>query len=126
MAQLDMSDGIIDPLFLSKFDVLRRAEVVGTNGRNVLTTTTLKDKVGVITVASSSDLKRYPDLQITNRSIVVVTKFALQGEIVGFQPDLVVWAGSHYLVRAIDPYPQYGSGFYQVIAESINFVDPKI
>mgnify|MGYP003423079087 CR=1 FL=1 len=126
MADLDMSDALLDPLFTSKFQVTRRAETVGTNGRSVITPTVHPDKLGVVTVASSSDLQRHPEVQITNRSIMIVSKFPLQAESVGFQPDLVIWRGSQYVVRALDPYQHFGSGFTQALCESMDLIDPVI
>ena len=122
---MDMSDAF-DPDMMDGFSVKTRTEAVGTNGRGTITPTTVSGLYGVITVASSSDLDRHPELSRTNRTISVVTQYHLQGEVTGRQPDLVTWRGSDYIVKAIDPYPQFGDGFYQALCESTSTVDPVI
>lgn len=115
-----------DSDMLEGFSIKRRSEAVGANGRSTTTSTPLEGLYGVITVASSSDLARHPELQITNRTLSIVTREILQGEAVGRQPDLVTWRGSDYIVKAVDPYPHFGDGFYQAICESLSTVDPTI
>lgn len=72
--------------------------------------------VGVVTMASPSDLRRLPDSQTMERVISIVSTSPLQGPTPQRQPDIVIWRGDGYIVQDVQPYPQYGIGFYQVLA----------
>lgn len=126
MPLLDVSEVLTDPDIATTFDVRRRAETVGTNGRSATSDTLFRNVVGVVTAIGPSDLERADGYQVTPRRISVVTKFRLRGEVTGFQPDVVVWRGSNYLVKAVDPYPQFGNGFVQAECSSMDKTDPAL
>ena len=121
MALLDMSDALLDPMFLDAFKVLRRQEAIDDNGRSVTTTKTFNPVYGTVTMSSPSDLDRAADYQMATRTVVL--KFQLQTEVTGFQPDVIVWRGDNYLVRHVDYYPQFGAGFYQAECTSMDKTD---
>lgn len=124
MALLDVSlDTLLDPMLTDSFTVKRRPEFIAGTGRSSTTDTILPNIIGVVTMASGKDLERLPDDEVFERVISVVTSFALQGETQGAQPDVVVWRGNNYVVRAIDLYPQFGGGFIQAICTSMDLVD---
>ena len=125
MPFLDVSSILTDPDFADRITVVRREEGVSDKGRRILTLYSL-DTYGVVTMASPDDLKRMPEAQIFDRVLSVVSKFAFFGACVGFQPDLIQWRGDLYIVSALDPYPQFGAGFTQVIAGSIDLQDLPI
>ncbi len=64
------------------------------------------------------------------RNLVIVTKFRLRGPAkdgsTQYQPDLITWEGDSYVVKTIDPYPQYGAGFIQAIVGSMDSVDQTV
>lgn len=126
MAYLDVTEILMDPEIASRFNVVRRAEVVDDHGLSTLSLKPFKNKIGVITATSPNTLDRGTDMQTMPRSITVVTKFKLQSEVTGFQPDVVVWKGSNYLVKSIDLYPHFGPGFYQAECHSMDRTDPAI
>jgi galactose-6-phosphate isomerase len=126
MAYLDVTEILTDPEIASKFDVVRRAETVADNGMSTLALTPFRRRTGVITATSPNSLDRGTDMQSMPRSITVVTKFKLQSEVIGYQPDVVVWKGSQYLVKSIDLYPHFGPGFYQAECHSMDRIDPAI
>ncbi len=121
---LDVAFILTDPDLASSFDVIRRTETVGTNGRGTLTTKTAHCAIGVITMASGNTLERAAAYQVMGRVISVVTQFELQGEVTGRQPDLVYWMGSYYIVKECDIYGHFGQGFYEAICVSTNYTDP--
>lgn len=126
MAYLDVTEILMDPEIASRFNVVRRAEVVDDHGRSTLSLKPFKNKIGVITATSPNTLDRGTDAQVMPRSITLVSKFKLQSEVLGFQPDIVVWKGSNYLVKSIDLYPHFGPGFYQAECHSMDRIDPAI
>ena len=125
MATLDVSDVLLCPEFTDNYVINRNQETIDNNGRSQVTTTQI-NSFGVVTMASGQDLQRYPELQILERVISIVTKTRLQSAVTGYQPDVITWRGDNYVVKAIDLYPQYGAGFYEVIAASIDLTDTTI
>lgn len=123
---LDVTFPITDPDFATDFTVVRRVETIGTTGRNTFTPTFFSHVIGVVTSGSANDLDRRDAFEVASRSITVVTKFELQSEFTGNQPDIVYWRGSFYLVKRVDPYGHFGPGFYEAECESTNFTDPEI
>lgn len=126
---MDMSDALMDPDMNDKFNVIRRPETINpANGRSSTTPQTFKNISGVVTSAHGNDLERLDDADRMGRNISIVTSFALRGPSVDgsdqeYKPDLIVWRGATYVVKALDPYPQFGAGFVQAIAGSVGVVD---
>lgn len=126
MPSLDVSFILNGADIADTFHVRRRQETIGTNGRVSLNETRYNNVIGVVTIGSPNDLDRGEDKQYFTRSLSIVTKFSLRGETDGYQPDVVEWRGSNYVVKHIDPYPHFGAGFYQVECESMDKVDPAV
>ena len=122
MPFLDVSSVLSDPDFVDHFVVERRSEVVNEYGRSEQTLSTWK-AAGVVTVGSPNDLDRPEEYEKFTRSITVVTKDRLRDSVNGYQPDVIQWRGSRFVVKAIDLYPHFGAGFYQIEAESMELVD---
>lgn len=131
MPLLDVSWVTRDPMLADAFDVLRRQDVVGSNGRTVPTVVeSFYDVVGVVTQQDAGMLMRKEEGQIIPRRIFVATQFALRGASRdgpplpdGFQPDLVVWNGTTYVVVDVMSYQRFGAGVTQATAESMAAVD---
>lgn len=125
MPFLNVDTVFIDPDFTDRFTVDRRVETVDTHGRSVVGHEYFHE-TGVVTAVSPNDLQRQEGYQAMSRSISIVCKFNLHGETSGMQPDIVVWRGSNYLVKHVDPYPQFGVGFFQAECSSMDRVDPAL
>jgi len=125
MPLLDVTQILNDADFASPFTVLRRLETVDSFGRSGVTETRMR-AVGTITANSPSDLDRREDYQNMTRSITVVTRFPLRGETAGYQPDVILWQGSNYVVKHVDIYAHFGPGFFQVECSSMDKVDPSV
>ncbi len=126
MAFLDVDAVLLDPDFLDSFDVQRRMETVDITGMSTLSSTTIPMVFGVITPITPNALDRQDGYQVMGRTITVVTKFRLRGEVSGEQPDIVVWRGNNYVVKAINLYPQFGAGFIEAECTSMDRVDSAI
>ena len=120
MPFLDVSDIVLDPDFADTFSVIRRAQVMGTNGVATTSETTFPNIIGVVTMSSPNDLERRDDYQMMTRSITVVCKFQLQGVVTGYQPDIILWRGQRHLVKHVSPYPHFGQGFYEAECSSMD------
>jgi len=125
MALLDVTDVLFDPDFTDAFNIKRRTETVGTDGRVLVGTTTTASR-GVVTMAGPNDLARLDDAQRMWRVISVVTAANLRGAVNGYQPDVIQWRGDDFIVASIDNYPQFGRGFTQAICVGMDLVDAAL
>lgn len=130
MAFLNINQALYDTILNEKFDVIRRLEVVGPNGVAVMTGTQYSNITGVVTAAhtvmrtSANDVRRNPSYETQTRTITVVTPFFLQGIVQGSShPDIIIWKGDNYEVKSVNPFPQFGPGFMEVEAISIDYID---
>lgn len=122
MPFLDVSFVTQDPMLADRFDVRRRLDVVGLNGRVSATPDQFyTGLIGVITleepVGTTNNLIRTEDSQSVNRRIFVAAKFQFIDASNGRQPDEITWDGEIYTVEKAVPYSRYGNGIYECIAQ---------
>ncbi len=122
------SDVVLDPLLAERVSIIRRAEAMDAHGRSQVTPTTTPNVVGVVTMYEDIELMRqeFPEMQFATRVISFISKFRTQSATVGFQPDLIAWRGDNYVVKRVSPYPQFGAGFYEAVAMSIDRMEAAI
>ena len=122
-----MSDGLLEAVFQDNFQVIRRKEQVDQKGRSQITPTSF-NPIGVVCAASPNDLMRLGDYEYQGSALSIVTRFKLRGvakqQGQNYQPDILIWNNSAYLVVTVEDYARYGSGFIQAIAVSTTYVDP--
>lgn len=124
MALLELAlDTLFDPDIISPFNIVRRVETVGVNGRVSYSPTNIPGS-GVVTSASQNSLMRREDYQVGMRGISIVCPMQLLTNTTGKNADIVQWLGSDYIVEHCDLYPHFGTGWYQVEAISMTTVDP--
>ena len=126
MAWLDPSLVLLDPQFISAFDVVTRAEVVDAHGRSTIVPTTVAGVRGVVTAASPDDLVRLDDQERGQRAIKVYTRHRINGPTPGAQPDVIVWQTNTYVVRSVDPYANFGAGWVRVIALNMDALEAPV
>lgn len=114
---LDVSDALEDVLLQDSFVVQRRQFATSGTGIAGAPSIVSFNAVGVVYGAGANDLDRRADAQLQNKTIVILTKFALRYVGVDstgtqFQPDIVVWNGNSYLVsKDVEDYSKYGQGY---------------
>lgn len=129
MPYLDVTALFVDPLIAGEaFDVIRRRQIMGSNGVTTVQNTYYRAQRGSIGPAGASVLERLADQQFAGKALDVITQFRLRGpakEVQGysFQPDLVIWKGDYYIVQSVSDFSQYGAGFVQAVVTSIDYVD---
>jgi len=124
MPDLDVSFVTCDPMLADSFDVIRRTDPVGSNGRTIPTAEeSFPSLTGVVTQQDPADLMRRDDGQMVPRMIFVASVFAFRNASVGYQPDQIVWNGTTYTVKQVYPYSRFGPGMYEAVAESMNATD---
>ena len=124
MPNLDFSDVIGDSDLNTTFSVIQRLETVGAHGRLQVTETRVDDVEGVVTVGDSGNILRLPEGQMTTNMITVTTKFRLCAATEGRQPDVIIYDGIRFTVKALKRWTQLGDGFVKAVAESGNASDP--
>lgn len=124
MPTLDMSAALLDPTIGESFNVIRRDETVGSNGRSVLTPSSIPDPQFGVFIPSGGSLDRADDSQMMKRVGALITRFKLRGVGEGFQPDQVLLAGITYTVKEVLPFSRFGPGFTEAVIESMNATDP--
>lgn len=116
MPLLNFFPVLTSPLLLDTFSVIRRAEVVGDNGRAALTEVQTDGVYGVVTQSTPEGSEHADDATRAPRSLDVVTSYHLRAPSEGFQGDVILWAGDHYTVTSCQPYQNYAPGFFEVQA----------
>lgn len=126
-------DTVFDPLLNDSFSRVRRLESRNAQGRSQVVSTTTPNLNGVVTMNEDiEDIRNeFPEVQYATRVISVVTAANFQAAVKdaqgqSYQPDLIVWRGDNYVVLRVSPYPQFGIGWHQVVAMSIDKVDAQI
>ena len=117
MPNLDVSDVLLDPDFMSKGIVcIRTAVIVGDNGRSQTTVTTHTFN-GVVTSNDGFKLDRKPDGTVIKGAINIHTQFALSAGNAESQADEIQWKGKTYIVSQVLENLHYGKGFIKAICE---------
>lgn len=126
MPLLDIAELLTDPdLAAVAFSVTRRQQVMGSNGVASVVTTDIPNLFGAVYPTGDQSLTRDEAYETQASSIHVVTTFKLRlaaekiDDSTSWLPDLVLWKGNHYLMKASDDFTQYGAGF--VSADGILF-----
>jgi hypothetical protein len=127
MPDIDVSDVLGDPdVAGTLFTVIRRQETVNNFGRPVLTTSTYPDPAadpplqqpfGAIYPTGDNSMVRADAYTTQSDTITVVTPFRLRGPSksagVTYQADIVLWEGTHYIVKTVNDYSKFGAGMIQ-------------
>ena len=124
MADLDVTELLVDPDFVEMVTVTRRDEVVSAvTGRGTLVSTVFPNIVAFLITTDDDANVRKDDAQSTSRVINVVTEFRLRAAGAGIQPDVITYDGANYTVKALKPHTRWGAGFLKATAESMNAYD---
>ena len=120
-----LAGGFLQPalgayLVMDKFDVVRRTEIVGNNGRVTTTEVTFPGMIGTVGPAGARELDRLHDLDLSKSTLSIVTTFRLQNTSPGRLPDWVVWHGDTYQVMSAQDYTAFGAGFVQAVVQMVD------
>lgn len=119
LSSLDIAD--------QAFSIVRRSETVNSFGEGVLATTVIPAMGAVQPLGDNSVLRTEQSTTTANGITVWTTTpiFNVGRDINGvkYQPDLILWEGNHFLVKVLNPWSDFGAGFYQAECSEIEFVD---
>ncbi|WP_407323587.1 hypothetical protein [Acinetobacter pittii] len=117
MANLDVSDVLLDPDFMESGIICKRTEViVGNNGRSQEMITKALFS-GVVTTNNGIKMDRRADGTLIKGAINIHTQFALIAGDKNTKADEVVWKGKTYIVSQVLDNLHYGQGFIKAICE---------
>lgn len=117
MAGIDVNAVMLDPLLSTMFDVKRRQEAVGADGRVAISDEYFAGLRGVITW-EEGPIMQTPEGVMAKQSIKIATPFSLRDASFGFQPDIVVWEGEEYRITSVKAHRHLGRGWTRATAES--------
>jgi len=133
MPFLDVSDIVVDPDFADVMTVARRGESVSAlTGRSQTNEQVFDNVIGTVTMQDPAALLRREDSDSAPRLIFIATTFAMRSVSSGFKPDVITWpkageeGSTQYTVLKCYPYPRYGAGMYEVVAESMHATDEAL
>lgn len=122
MPAIDVSELLVDPDFAETVQIVRRAELISETGR-VSTQNSTYDVVACVQPQSDQPMIRGPDQQNLPQLIEVITQWRLRGIAPGWQPDLVVWNGTTFVVNKVYNWSHYGNGFVMAECSSMDHLD---
>lgn len=106
----------------SIFHVTQFAEDVSNLGIVSATPSTRRCS-GIVNCASKDDVKTLPEAVQAAAAITVISREEIRTVSPNNQADVVTWRGTDYRVERCRAYPQYGDGWYKVIAVSANMTN---
>lgn len=124
MANIDVSDLLLDPDFTDSATLIHRASIVGDKGRNTLSETiVVPDVTVVVQNVDNKTIEKYPDLALLSDKITVWYKGELFAESANGYSDVLLWKGDRYYVKYIDEdFMNFGQGWTRAICvlEKVN------
>lgn len=119
MAQIDVSDLLLDPDFVDPIQVIRRSTTVNQYGENILVETPI-NTFGSVQPANFKEIQRLAESLRTHD----VRSFYLKLEIVQdastAYPDILVFNGKRYQVQTAAPWLNFGAGWNQGVCVAEN------
>lgn len=121
MPTLDVTDVLFDPDFCDpNLNFIRRETHIDEDGF-VTTNEKTTSFSGVVTVDSSLEAQiRISGQLVSGRILIVTTTRLIAGETEKIG-DIVTYQNRQYLVKFVDPYTAYGTGFVQAHCELMPF-----
>lgn len=118
MATMTMFDVLPSPEFLDQIAYIRTARIIDAHGRGVDTSDNPIPFMAVV-MPDGSNLDRLPDGSRLNASIRIWTQTLLTAgtkidDTNSAQPDVVIWHGRRYVVKAVQDFDAFmgmGGGF---------------
>ncbi|CAB4149605.1 hypothetical protein UFOVP558_12 [uncultured Caudovirales phage] len=110
MAQIDVSDLLLDPDFIDNLTLIHRTSTVSNAGKNVLVETSVAT-VGSIQPASNKQIMRLPEgLQSSDvRAFYIKAPILSDGS--SQYPDIILFQGARFAIKTVEPWLNFGAGW---------------
>lgn len=110
MAQIDVSELLLDPDFVDPVSLIHRTATVSAQGKTVLEETTVAT-IGSVQPASAKEMVRIPEaLRMSD-----VRKFWIKAEILSDgdaqYPDIILYQGKRFQILNVETWLNYGQGW---------------
>lgn len=117
MPNLDVSDVLLDPDFMTNDLVCNRQTVIMENNGRPQSTLLSTPFSGVVTTNSGLNMDRREDGTLIKGAINIHTQFALTSGDASSKADEIIWKGKTYIVSQVLNNQHYGNGFVKAICE---------
>lgn len=115
MAQIDVTDLVLDPDFVDPVMVIRRGSMISAYGENIITENPLHT-VASVQPASGKQLERIPEsLRIHDVRCFYIKMEIIQDSTCEY-PDILVFRGVRYQVQSTMNWEPFGRGWNEAIA----------
>lgn len=122
MPLIDVDDLLTDPDFVETIQVLRRKQQISDTGR-VSTVNATFNVVACVQPQSDQPMIRGAEQQNLPALISVHTMFRIRGISPGYQPDIVIWNGTQFVVNKVYNWSHYGRGYVMAECSSMDHLD---
>jgi hypothetical protein len=123
MPDLDVSDILGDPDIAGELiTVVRNTRATNVKGRGVDTPTTFTT-YGNVQPASGRQIQTLPEAMRQSASISVTVPVRLIGLKAGTAPDIITWDSNQYRVMSVQPYGNYGAGYWAAVCTMLDLVE---
>ena len=115
MANIDVSDLLLDPDFVDTVSVIRRTTAINSYGENVVSEPTTIVTVASVQPASFKQIQRLPDaLRIADvRSFYIKIPIILDSTTT--YPDVIVYRGKRFQVQTSAHWLNFGAGWCEAV-----------
>lgn len=117
MANLDVTELMSDPDFVSPFTVTRQGQLIDSFGRRGVSSTRKQKIFGSIQPVSARTMEVQPNLTNVSGAIEIWTQFRLEGPSTTTEADTVTWNGNDYVVVNVESFTNFGRGYVHAIAQ---------
>lgn len=112
MAQIDITELLVDPDFIDPISIIHRISTVNNFGENVLVES-VATGYGSVQPATGKTIQRLPE----GLRVADVSEFYVKGTLVtdgsSLYPDILVFRGLRYQVQTVNDYSNWGAGWCQ-------------
>lgn len=112
MANIDVSDLMVDPDFVNKFEIVRRLAAINDFGEAVFTESSFPI-IGSVQAGDGATLKRLPEGAQLEDTKTIYSKTQLRANVPGGYSDIVIWKCKRYQVLTVMPWENWGAGWYR-------------
>jgi len=116
MAQLDVSDLLLDPDFVDPTTIIRRTTSVNDYGENIVSEPQQINTICSVQPANFKQLQRLPEaLRMADVRSFFIKIEILQDKTSAY-PDIILFQNQRYEVQTSAPWLNYGGGWCEAIA----------
>lgn len=111
MAQIDVSDLLLDPDFVDTVWLVHRSVVINSQGENVITDAAPVVTVGSVQPASNKQLQRLPEALRSSDVRAFYIKARILNDGSTTYPDIIVFNSRRFQVQSIEDWQNFGQGW---------------